>query len=192
MTHDVGVFKTDVATLKSDVVVLKTDVATLKFDVSVLKTDVSNNTKSLLANRTNFQNSLKQLAHGGGIQLERLSAAWVKEVLTKQGFPLANPLLHYKVKDPLRVVHPANTEFEIDVIVFEPFLLMECTSVVCTLDKLEKFIWKSDYLEQSMGRKAIKYFAFYHASDALEDKLKTLAEANNVKLITGNDFCRDY
>lgn len=117
-----------------------------------------------------------------GVDLEDYAAKWLT-----MNLGLKDVQLNQVFSDPERSVHPQNTQFDIDICSMNSTIIMECTSILKSISKLDKFIQKRDALSRNLNKKLHAYFrCFKIDEDILSEELSFMTNAEAVQMFTGS------
>lgn len=128
-----------------------------------------------------------RLRAGLGTGLEKLFSQWLKRVLVNErgltGFTIKNDVYF---PDPKRIINPGSTQFEVDVVVDDPYIIAECTSFVTDkeLEKVKKFVRIRNFLKP--GCEA--YFVTYGFDSKIAKESTKILEENGIIILNAIDI----
>jgi hypothetical protein len=164
------------------------EIGQVKSDLKSLKSHTENRFSYLEKEMKSSRRMLAQIASGLGTDFEKFNAQWVRFYLKKQGFPSDKKLtIRHKEKDLKKEVHPKSSEFEVDIVCWEPFLVVEATSYLgeSEFQKLDDFLKKVYFMEKRYEMPAEKIVCCLAVDSTVKQKVDSFCANNGVTLIAG-------
>ncbi len=123
-----------------------------------------------------------ELSLNFGSTMEKIGYSYIKDTLKLEGIN-EFPSLRAHFIDENHEVHVGSTDVEIDLFSAEVPLIGECTLKVTSLDKLEIFVRKINFIEKRYGKTYRRFFFTLNISPPIEAQVKTFCERWEIKLI---------
>lgn len=97
-----------------------------------------------------------------------------------------NVEVHVGHKLPHTLTH---REFEIDVISFDPLVVLECTGFVKELTKIQNLVTVKTILSQQMNKEVkFAFLVTYGIKDNIKEKCLKIGEQNNIIILDASEI----
>ncbi|MHA1270021.1 MAG: hypothetical protein ACTSPY_09575 [Candidatus Helarchaeota archaeon] len=131
-----------------------------------------------------IENVLYNIQSSIGKPFEQFARNVVIDILKAEGIEEID-ITSKKIPDPEGIVHPDTKEIEIDGFSFTPPIVVEITSILRELEKIEIFIKKKHFIEKLYGKEFRGFFvaAGSELTPEKKAKAKILCHKNNIDFI---------
>ncbi len=123
------------------------------------------------------------LSAGMGLSFEGYNKNVLIHFLECQGLPAKEMKWRVHFTDIYGEVNPENEEFEIDILLEEPLIIVEVTTMVYSLVKVQYFLNKIKFLEKHYQKEAKGYFLAYNFEESIASEARKLLKEAKVRVI---------
>ncbi|EPZ34045.1 hypothetical protein O9G_003765 [Rozella allomycis CSF55] len=129
---------------------------------------------------------LCEITQGLGHRFEQYNAEWIRQYFRVQGYGDIDLIVNRREADLMHEVNEKGSEFEIDIMCFEPFLICEATSYLKEdeVEKVDKFVKIGQVMRKRYMKKPEMFFFALAVEPRIKEEVKMICAKNNIKLVT--------
>jgi|SRR5271157_17812 len=131
----------------------------------------------------NMDRKLDEISIGAGESFVQFCKTLIKTILAGEGveIPFVDGERHFS--DPNQEVNPGTSDIEVDLFCPDPAVIGEVTYKVSTIDKLDRFVRKAEFLEQEIIKgPSYRFFFTLEITPDLYPEFEVRAAANSVRI----------